>query len=342
MDKVRPRITKEEYRVILELREKHRALSKECESSGIPVEDVKHYWYKGQNFSIFTKPGQKNYQDVRDEVVSEMQKYAPEYPKLKLKPPTQDGHLLVIDPADVHFGKLATAYESGDAYTMDIAEQRVLEGVSGLLQKASGFVIDEILLVIGNDILHIDSPGRKTTGGTPQDTDGMWYEAFLKAKTTVIKVIESLMPIAPLTVQYDPSNHDYMSGFFFADTISSWFCNTSVKFNVSIAHRKYFQYGTSLIGTTHGDGAKMADLPLLMAQESGEAWSKTKHRYFYTHHLHHKTKNDHIGVTCESLRSPSGTDSWHHRNGYQHSPKAIEAFIHSKEHGQVCRLTHNF
>ena len=52
--------------------------------------------------------------------------------------------------------------------------------------------------------------------------------------------------------------------------------------------------------------------------------------------------SDFIGVTVESLRSPSGTDSWHHRNGYQHSPKAIEGFIHHPEHGQIARLTHIF
>ena len=101
-------------------------------------------------------------------------------------------------------------------------------------------------------------------------------------------------------------------------------------------------YGKNLIGTTHGDGAKFQDLPLLMAQEASEHWSETKHRYVYTHHVHHKTSKDFVGVTVESLRSPSGTDSWHHRNGYQHNPKAVEGFIHSKEFGQVARLTHIF
>jgi hypothetical protein len=49
-----------------------------------------------------------------------------------------------------------------------------------------------------------------------------------------------------------------------------------------------------------------------------------------------------MSVCVETLRSPSGADSWHHRNGYQHAPKAIEGFIHHPEHGQVARLTHLF
>jgi hypothetical protein len=69
------------------------------------------------------------------------------------------------------------------------------------------------------------------------------------------------------------------------------------------------------------------DLPLLMAVEFSKEWAETKHRYIYTHHVHHKTSKDYAG-TVESLRSPSGMDT-HHRNGYQHAPKAVEG--HCKE-----------
>ena len=67
-----------------------------------------------------------------------------------------------------------------------------------------------------------------------------------------------------------------------------------------------------------------------------------KNRYFFIEHIHHKKSKDYGSVCVESFRSPSGTDSWHHRNGYQHAPKAIEAFIFSKEDGQIARITHLF
>jgi hypothetical protein len=50
---------------------------------------------------------------------------------------------------------------------------------------------------------------------------------------------------------------------------------------------------------------------------------------------------DFIWVTAEYLRSPSASDSWHDRNGYVGAKKAIEAFIHSFDNGQVARITHN-
>jgi hypothetical protein len=162
------------------------------------------------------------------------------------------------------------------------------------------------------------------------------------AKQVYVDVLEMLLPLADVHFTFNPSNHDYQSGFFLADVIQTWFRNNkNMTFDCSIAHRKYFSYGQNLIGTTHGDSAKMNDLPLLMAVEAKEHWANTKHRYIYTHHVHHKISKDITSVNIESLRSPSGTDSWHKKQGYL-SMKAIEGFLHHKEHGQVARFTHLF
>lgn len=337
----RPRLTQEEYDLLQSFREKHKALATECDSVGVPMDNVSNYWYKGKHFSINVKAG-KTFFDVSDDVVKQMKAFAPQYPNLYY-PKYEDGHLLVIDPADVHIGKLCKAFETGDEYNSEIAISRVKEGVRGILKKVQGFKIDQILYVIGNDKLHIDTPKSTTTSGTFQDTELMWYDAFQVALNLDREVIEMLMQIAPVHVQYDPSNHDYQTGFFLAQTLAAWFSKCEgVTFNVSISHRKYFIYHTNLIGTTHNDGAKETDLALLMAHEAAENWHKCKHRYFYTHHIHHKKSKDYMSVCVEALRSPSGTDSWHHRNGYQHSPKAIEGYVHHPQNGQIARITHLF
>jgi len=321
---------------------KHTALQKEVEEVGIPLESVTHYWHKGKQFSIFSKQNHRTYFELRDEIVEDMKLHAPEYNTIFNYGVVKEPHLLVIDPADIHIGKLCKAIETGEEYNADIAVQRIVDGVEGLLNKTSGFNFDEILFIIGNDILHTDNAKRTTTSGTPQDTDGMWFSNFMIAKDIYIKMIEKLSAIAKVTVQYDPSNHDFTNGFFLADTISSWFSKSQIQFNVTPSHRKYFTYGSNLIGTTHGDGAKETDLPILMAQEASEHWHKCKFRYWYTHHIHHKKSKEYGSVMVESLRSASGTDSWHHRNGYQHSTKAIEAYIHHPDQGQIARFTHIF
>lgn len=340
----RLRLKDDEFQLIQQYRDRHQALATECDTNGIPIENVKQYWSKSKHFSINVKNDAttKSYEDIRDELILQMSKHAPKYPRIKYET-SEDSHLLVIDPADVHIGKLASSFETGEEYNSQIAVQRVLEGVHGILNKAKGFDIDQIMFVIGNDILHIDTPKRMTTSGTPQDTDGMWYTNFLLAKQLYVDCIEILMQVAPVHVVFNPSNHDYTNGFFLADAIASWFHKADdITFDVSISHRKYHRYYDNLIGTTHGDGAKENDLPLLMANESAEAWSATKHKYIYIHHKHHKWSKDIMNVTLEGMRSPSAADSWHHRNGYQHSPKAIEGFIHHKQFGQVARITHTF
>jgi hypothetical protein len=319
----------------------HVGLQKECEAVGIPVESVGNYWYKGKHYSIHAK-NNVTFFDLQDQIIGEMKTHSPKYPKIKYQK-DKDGYLLVVDPADVHLGKLCSAFETGEEYNIEIAEKRIMQGVEGILNKVQGFKITQILFISGNDKLHIDTPKNTTTSGTHQDTHLMWYDAYRIAVAIERKVLEKLLAVAPVVYQYDPSNHDYQTGFFMAQTIAAWFSKCEgITFNVSTAHRKYFRFGSNLIATTHGDGAKEQDLALLMAHEAGKDWSDCHHRYVYTHHIHHKKSKDYMSVCVESLRSPSGTDSWHHRNGYQHAPKAIEGFLHHPAHGQIARITHLF
>ena len=326
----------------LKRKQEHQVLYNYAQQHGYDPEQVSHYWHKGKHISAFVKPENISYDNIKEELIEELNNYSPDYPTIAYddKP---DPHLLIIDPADIHIGKLATAMETGDEYNSKIACERVIEGVEGIINKASGFNIEQILFVGGNDILHIDTPKRTTTSGTPQDTDGMWYDNFLAAKDVYVKAIEYLVTIAPVHFVFNPSNHDYTNGFFLADVIQTWFRKCEhITFDCSISHRKYYRYYDNLISTTHGDGAKQQDLPLLMAEEAKKDWGDTTYRYIYTHHVHHKVAKDYVGVSVESLRSASGADSWHHRNGYQHAPKAIEGFIHSRDKGQIARLTHYF
>ena len=327
------------------------AFAKKLEDNDFAMPDNwSHGWLKTKEASIFirNKEGIIEFDQMREDFIKDMSEHSPNHNSFK-REKIKDKHLLVIDIADLHVGKLSDPSETGDKYNSKIAKKRAIEGVNGILQKASGFPIDKILFIIGNDVLHVDNANKSTTSGTGQDVDGMWYKNYLTARDLYIEILEMLVEVADVHVVHNPSNHDYISGFMLADSIYCWFRNhNNITFDVTNAHRKYFTYGKNLIGSSHGDGAKMADMPLIMANEAPKQWANTLFRYVYLHHIHHKdvTKfksgKDYQGVTVEYMRSPSGTDSWHHRNGYCNAPKAVEAFIHSKDFGQVARLTHIF
>ena len=357
----RLRLSEEEVEMVYENRAEsttntngNTALDINLAERGIKKKDVvsvKH-WQSASGefrFSIVTKEDlTANENDILKTVSNFIEKHSPHYPSVK-RTTKYNNHLLVINPADIHIGKYANHLETGDGYNVEIACERVLEGLQGLIDKSKGFEVDRVLFCIGNDILHIDNVYNTTTAGTNQDVDGKWWEHFEIALALYVKCVEILREIAPVDVVHSMSNHDYQSGFHLAHALKSWFRNDSeVTFDISVAHRKYYQYGKNLIGLEHGDGAKMANLPLTMAQERPLLWSETTHRYWYLHHLHHKVKHkwldakDFIGVTVEYMRSPSGTDSWHSRKGYVGVPRAVEGFLHEKNSGQVARLVHYF
>ena len=353
------RLTPEEVEVIYEFRgetldnvNSNTALDLHLKERGINKKDVvsvKHWQnMSGElRFSIVTKENlEDNYKSFFDKIKLLIESYSPSYPAIV----REDGeHLLVINPADIHIGKLAVEIETKDEYNTNIACKRVINGIVGIIQKAQGFSINKILFCIGNDVLHIDNVYNTTTAGTPQDANGKWWQHFEIALELYVRCVELLRTIAKVDIIHCMSNHDYQSGFHLAHALKSWFRNTEdVKFDISVNHRKYYKYGKNLIGLEHGDGAKMDNLPLLMAQEKPKEWAVTNYRYWYLHHIHHKVKHkwrdakDFIGVTVEYLRSPSGTDSWHNRKGFTGVPKAVEGFIHHKENGQIARLVHYF
>ncbi len=356
----RIRLSEEEVEMVLESRADNTiningntALDIHLEERGIQKKDVvsvKH-WQSASGeyrFSIVTKEDLDiEKQDILDGVSNLIETHSPYYKKVRRKKGCN--HLLVVNPADIHIGKYANDLETGSEYDVETACMRVIEGLEGLIAKSQGFGIERVLFCIGNDVLHIDNVYNATTKGTRQDVDGKWWMHFEFALGLYVKCVEILREIAPVDVVHSMSNHDYQSGFHLAHALKSWFRKDSeVNFDISVAYRKYYKYGKNLIGLEHGDGAKMDNLPLLMAQEKPEMWSETEYRYWYLHHLHHKIKHkwrdakDFIGVTVEYMRSPSGTDSWHKRKGYCGVPKAVEGFIHEKSSGQVARLVHYF
>lgn len=285
---------------------------------------------------------EKNWNEIVAETIETMKDYSPVYPNVS-RSLVKDPHLLIIDPADVHIGKLSTSFQTWEEYNNQIAVQRVNEWVQWILDKSSGWNLDEIYLIWGNDILHIDSPKRQTTAWTHQDTDGMWYDNAMIARDLYIDIIEKLMVIAPVKFIYCPSNHDFVHWFFLAQIMSTWFRKAEgVRFDCSLQYMKHSQYHKNMLSFEHWDWVKQQNIAAHMATDDPQMWNDTTHRYCYLHHLHHKISKDQVWVTVEHLRSPSWTDARHDRKWYKGVPKALEWFVHHPEYWQVARLQHNF
>jgi hypothetical protein len=279
----------------------------------------------------------KPHQEALDAIYERIRQHSPSVPAIhRARPKTP--HLLEVDLFDVHFGKLAWRAETGEDYDLKIAERIYRDAVEDLCSYAAGFEIDQIVLPVGQDLLHIDNLNNTTTAGTPQDVDGRLAKIVEVAEMSVIWAAEYLAKIAPLKVIWLPGNHDRLSSYMLVRTLAAWFRNSpGVEVDASPNVRKYHHYGVNLIGYTHGDRERPASLPLIMATEQPKAWSESLYREFHIGHRHISKRvqstavDTHDGVAVRTLQSLSGRDAWHHASGYVGGRRAAEAFLMARD-----------
>lgn len=349
-----------------------------AEAGGISdPRNLSHFWKivkdgNGNGYSLFVRNPRTGESVSVYDMVREAVRDAPA-PKAKLpsrKEPIGE-HLLVIDLADVHFLKLSVKTETGYEYNREVARHRVIEGTRALLKLAKPMGVARILFVLGNDILHTDTPRSTTTSGTFQDSDGTIFQGFTDASHALDSAITEATGLADVDLVHCMSNHDWLMGWALSQTVAARLRgNPRVRasdYNLSEAHRKYYRYGENLFGLTHGDGAKEEKLYGLMVSEARQHISECKNLYWLLHHVHHKDRKtrgeivyvrekDHNGMTAhfsgrpmeeganlniEYVRSPSPPDGWHHRNGLMNR-QAVECFVYHPIDGQRARFTEWF
>jgi hypothetical protein len=265
----------------------------------------------------------------------------------RVKYPKGKGCLLEVDIFDAHFGKLCWGKESGQDYDLKIATQLYGEAVEGLLARAGGYPIREILLPLGNDLFHVDNPHNTTAAGTPQDCDGRSHKVFSEGRAAMKNTIDRLRQIAPVQVLMVPGNHDPESVFYLGEVLQGWFHRTpGVTIDNSPLLRKYHRYGVNLLGFTHGNKERHHNLPLLMATEQKAAWAATKFREFHIGHFH-KLNTIHFqpvqefnSIRVRTLSSLTPPDAWHKSMGYE-GLRAAQAFVWDAADGCIGQLAFN-
>jgi hypothetical protein len=290
-------------------------------------------------------------ESIRQEFLEDLKALSPKVGGLHAKKGvSKSSRLLQINIFDLHLGKIAWEKEVGANYDLDIASERFNNCIDHFIATAKGYNISRIILPIGNDFFNSDKahPYNATTAGTPQEEDTRWQKTFRTGRSLVIENVNKLTQIAPVDIVMVPGNHDFEKTFYLGDSLEGWFHNNeNVTVNNSPNPRKYYSYGKVMIGFTHGDKEKIADLPLIMAQENPVEWGVTTYREFHLGHFHHKKEikykstEEYQGVVIRFMSSLSGTDAWHHSKGYISAKKSAEALIWDPENGLDAQLYFN-
>lgn len=252
------------------------------------------------------------------------------------------GHMLEISIPDLHMGKLAWAPETGhQSYDSRIAERLFDTALTALIQRTQSFAFEQIVFVVGNDLLHSDTKQGTTTSGTPLDTDSRFHKSFGIARRMITRAVDTLRHIAPVRVVVVPGNHDTLSAWHLGDSLECYFYKTpDVEIDNAPSMRKYVQFGSVMLLLTHGNRGKREDYPLLMATERPQMFGTTVHREAHTGHLHQLKTSEHHGVRVRISPALCPPDSWHAEHTYVGNARAAEAFVWSKTEGLVCTATY--
>jgi hypothetical protein len=242
---------------------------------------------------------------------------------------------VVANTGELHYGKAGWVGETGQEYNREIAEQRLIEARAKMLQEvADRGRPEKFFWAYGNDYFHIDNERNSTTALTPQDCDGTAARIFSEGLEILFKDADSLLQVAPLEIVYVPGNHDHLLTFAALMVLREKYKdNKRVIVKLTAESRDYAVYGNTILGFGHGnDALKPKDFMATMAKDAREWWGATKHRAFFTGHFHSEVVRELVGGTHYQMKSLSGLDRYHEKNGYL-SEAGMNSYVIDKERG---------
>lgn len=246
--------------------------------------------------------------------------------------------LTVIPLGDPHFGMRSWAKETGENFDLRIAERVTFEGIDRLCQM--GPPSHEALLLNLGDYFHADNGTNRTPqSGNVLDVDGRFAEIAEVGFRAMVRCIARLKEKHPIVrVRNNRGNHDPHQAFMLDVAVSAMFHNDPrVIVERTPSSFFYHEFGNNLIGSTHGDGPKLMDLPKIMAADVPEMWGRTLFRVWHCGHFHHDQLKDDVGCTIETHRTLAATDAWHRWKGYR-SMRDVKAITYHREYGEEERI----
>jgi len=288
---------------------------------------------------------------VRQELVEEVraEKAGTADPEPLQRNQSGDPVMVELDIFDPHYQLLAWGPETGQNHDLKIISEKVRRAAHVLMERVldTGVNVERWLLVVGNDLFHTDKAGPDgrhptTTRGTPQDVDSRLAKAAGIVRRDLTAIILDLLQVAPVDVVVVPGNHDRERAWWMGEILEARFHgNENVEVDNRPILRKYYRYGNSLLGLSHGDNEKPKDMRDYMSQEARKDWAETVFREWHIGHYHHERLLDERGVVMRQLPSLAGTDAWHFNEGWVQAIRGARAFVWSRDEGIVHIAQHN-
>lgn len=307
---------------------------------------LSQYWSKevseGYKVSANFKKIQK-----KDQTLNDFQKYLDTY-RSKYTPLKKDDLLLsdstlecsaLIDLTDFHLDKKGLFGETIDDRVKMFKE--ILRSL--VLQAYKAYKLEEIVFVVGSDMLHTDTFFNTTTNGTPQDVLTTGENAYSIAFDLYAEAIMLLKQFCiDLKVVLVIGNHDRQKSYFLAHSLSKYFeKEQNIVFDIAPNPRKIHIYGETFTGFHHGN-CKIDELPLVFAKEYREEWGKCRYHQVVVGDKHYYYEKEIKGVRIKQLPALADTDRWHNDNNYVENIRAGICTVFEKNKGKIAEFEERY
>lgn len=242
---------------------------------------------------------------------------------------------------DPHVGMRAWAEECGADWDLAIAQDVHRSVVDDLAERA--MPAEQALLVNLGDLLHYDSMEAKTPrSGHMLDADGRYAKMIRVAVEVMLQAVESLLAKhRRVHVVNAIGNHDETGSQWLALLMQHLYSREPrVEVDASPSVFNYYRWGACLVGIHHGHTAKMDKLPGVMATDRATDWGETRHRYWWTGHIHNESVREFPGVMVESFGTLAERDAYATTGGWRSRQGMQLVYLH-KEGGECGRLLSN-
>lgn len=223
-------------------------------------------------------------------------------------------HLLEIPLFDAHFGISDFEYYKPTQ--------------SKIYELLSSKHWEEVLFIVGQDMLHVDNFRGQTANGT-QIEQINFVKAWNDCRTFYELLIEKAIKQSRyVKIMYAKGNHDESMSWAFVQMMKEKYPQVFV--DDEIKERKIHSFNSVFIGVTHGDKARK-NLHNIFPIEFPMEWARAKVKEIHTGHLHVQEDKDIFGMMVRTLATRNKTDDWHKTNGFVGAHKRFMLFEYSEE-----------
>lgn len=252
---------------------------------------------------------------------------------------SNDDLLAVYPMGDPHIGMLSWAPETGEDFDLSIARRLTCGAIDHLVQ-AHPQTTRALIINLG-DFFHADSyHGVTSRSGHKLDTDGRVPKVARVGMEILIYLVDRALEWHPeVELKCVPGNHDDVHAVWLAIAMDCYY-RDEPRVVVDLAPQRflYTRFGANLVGCYHGDGPKLTELESIMASDRAKDWGETRHRAWYTGHVHHRSVKEYRGCTVETFRTLAAKDAYAAHAGYRAGRDMNRIVLH-REFGEIHRST---